>query len=118
MNKYLASFGKNFLLGGLIIGLYSVITEYISPGYAAHLSSSLPIVFTYIIILTYNKYGLDKTIDTAYLSFFAGLIWQLYVIIFFFGLKVRLGIFKSAVICLTIYIAVSYLMYSYFESYY
>ena len=71
MNKYLLSFGKHFLLGGLIVGIYSVITTYISPGYAAHVASSLPIVFTYIVFITYNKYGLDRAIDTSYLSSFA-----------------------------------------------
>ena len=118
MNKYLKSFGHHFLMGGLIIGLYSVITEYISPAYAAHISSSLPIVFTYIIVITYNKYGLDKAINTSYLAFFAGLIWQLYVIVFFFGLKSKLGIMKSAVICLTLYVIMSYLLYNYFIDYY
>lgn len=118
MNKYLLSFGKHFLLGGLIVGIYSVITTYISPGYAAHVASSLPIVFTYIIFITYNKYGLDRAIDTSYLSFFAGLIWQLYVLLFFFGLKSRLGLLKSALFCLTIYVLVSYVLYKYFEDYY
>ena len=118
MNIYLQDFIKNFFIGGTIIGIYTIITKYISPGYAIHLASSLPIVVTYIAVITYRNYSINKTINILYLAFFAGLIWQLYVLIFYIELKSNLNIVVSIVLCIIIYIIFSYLLYRYLKKYY
>lgn len=53
MNLYLKEFLKNFLFGGTLIGIYSLLVKFISPTIAGQAAGSLPIMFTYIIILTY-----------------------------------------------------------------
>ena len=58
-------FFKNFCIGGTIIGLYSIIIKYISPVIAGHMSGSLPLVFSYVILSTYFIYGYEKAQHTS-----------------------------------------------------
>ena len=118
MNEYLKDFIKHFFIGGVVIGIYAVVTKYISPGYAAHVASSLPIVVTYIAVITYYNYSMKKTINILYLSFFAGLIWQMYVLVYYLGLKNNLSMVKTIILCIMIYLALSYLLYLYLKNLY
>ena len=81
--EMLKDFIKNFLLGGTIIGLYSLLIKYISPVLAGHASGSLPLVFTYVIISTYSLYGYEKARETSMIGFRGGFFWLSYSFIVF-----------------------------------
>ena len=118
MYSYLKEFFKNFLFGGTIIGFYSLIVKFISPAIAGQTAGSLPIMFTYIIILTYLNYSKKKTLNTAFLSFFAGWLWQLFVLTTFLCLKANLNITISLLISVIIFIIFSYIFYLIFRNKY
>ena len=115
---YIKEFMKHFLIGGTVIGLYSLVTKYISPGYSTQVASSLPIVVSYIVVLTYYEYGINRSIKISYLAFFAGLVWQLYVLMLYLGLRNKLGVYPSIIICVVVYLIISILFYQYFKDYY
>lgn len=118
MNLYLKEFFKNFLFGGTMIGLYSLIVKFISPAIAGQAAGSLPIMFTYIIVLTYLNNSKKKTLNTAYISFFAGWLWQMFVLTTFLCLRANLNIAISLIISFLIFIIFSYIFYLIFQKNY
>ena len=118
MNLYVKEFFKNFLFGGTMIGLYSLVVKFISPAIAGQAAGSLPIMFTYIIVLTYLNNSKKKTLNTAYISFFAGWLWQIFVLTTFLCLRADLNIIVSLVISILIFIIFSYIFYLIFQKNY
>ena len=81
INKYFYDFIKNFVLGGTIIGIYSLIIKYLSPDLAGHASGALPLVFSYVVLKTYLLYGYEESKRVSFIGFRGGFFWLSYTFI-------------------------------------
>ena len=80
MLKYFYEFITNFLIGGSILGTYSVIIKYFNPNLVAQANGSLPLVFTYIIYKVFQNNNRIKASNIALVACIAAFIWQLFVL--------------------------------------
>ncbi len=86
-NTYLYDFIKNFLMGGTIIGIYSLIIKYYSAKLAGHASGALPLVFTYVVISTYILFGYTEAQKVSMVGFKGGFFWLSYTFVVSYMLK-------------------------------
>ncbi len=113
MNKALAVFLKNFLLGGVVLGSLAVIIQFAKPEFAGHMAGALPISLTFTIITTYMLFkDRQKTADVASMAVVGGLSWLFYCLVVYLLLKYSnipfpwvLGIGLTIFIGLTVVIA-------------
>jgi uncharacterized membrane protein (GlpM family) len=106
-------FNKNFLLGGLSIGIFTVLIKYYSTKLAGYLSGALPLILTYVIIYTYITKGRKQTKKLIYFSLIGVIFWIIYalaiLIMLYFGFNFILTI-STAII---IFVLMHYLFYDY-----
>jgi len=86
-NTYLYDFIKNFLIGGTVIGLYSLLIKYYSATLAGHASGALPLVFTYVVISTYVLFGINEARKVSMIGFKGGFFWLTYTFVVSYMLK-------------------------------
>jgi hypothetical protein len=111
INKYFFDFIKNFVLGGTIIGIYSLVIKYLSPVIAGHASGALPIVFTYVVTKTYLLYGFEEAKKISFIGFRGGFFWLSYSFIVFLMLNHNQNIVFSFCTALIIFIILNTLFY-------
>ena len=114
-SSIILDFLKNFCIGGTIIGLYSVIIKYISPVLAGHMSGSLPLIFSYVILSTYFIYGYEKAQDTSMVAFRGGFFWLSYAFVVFIMLKYKQNIILTFLMAISLFTLFNYLLYMYFK---
>lgn len=111
VNNYLYEFVKNFLMGGFIIGVYSLLIKYFSEKLAGHASGALPLVFTYVVIFTYKTYGFERAKNVSLIGFKGGFFWLAYTAIVTFMLKYNYSLVYSFSCALIIFIIINYIYY-------
>ena len=111
INNYFYDFIKNFLIGGLTIGIYSLVIKYFSEKLAGHASGALPLVFTYVVIFTYKLYGYEKAKNVSLIGFKGGFFWLSYTAIVAFMLMYNYSIVYSFSCALIIFIIINYIYY-------
>jgi hypothetical protein len=87
VNKYLREFLTNFLFGGIVIGLYSLLIKFVAVGLAGHASGALPLVFTYVIIKTHTLFGYEEAKRVSKIGFIGGFFWLSYAFIVYLMLQ-------------------------------
>ena len=110
-NKYFFEFIKNFILGGTVIGLYSLLIKFLSPEIAGHASGALPLVFTYVVIKTYLAYGFDEAIKVSFIGFRGGFFWLSYTFIVYIMLSNNQNIVFAFCMALILFIIMNYILY-------
>lgn len=113
-NTYLYDFIKNFLMGGTIIGIYSLIIKYYSAKLAGHASGALPLVFTYVVISTYILFGYTEAQKVSMVGFKGGFFWLTYTFVVSYMLKYGQNIIFAFCSGLITFITINYLYYKYY----
>ena len=111
LNKYLYEFITNFLLGGTVIGIYSIIIKFLSAGLAGHASGALPLVFTYVTFKTYNLFGYEEAKRVSQIGFIGGFFWLFYAFIVSIMLKYNQNIVFTFCISIILFFVVNYIYY-------
>jgi len=114
-NEYTNEFIKNFLMGGIVIGIYSIIIKFISPKLAGHASGSMPLVFTYVILKTYQDFGYNKTKEVAKIGLTGGFFWLSYAIIVNYMFNNNYDLLRTLTVAILAFI---FLNYTYYNKYY
>jgi heme A synthase len=103
--------GRNFLIGGILLGMLAVIIEFINPHLAGHLSGGLPMSLTFVLLSTYFIYGREKTGETAKIAIAGGLSWILYAfILYVLVIHTTLHFWAAFAINLFVFSIVTYLI--------
>ena len=113
-NTYLYDFIKNFLIGGTIIGIYSLVIKYYSAKLAGHASGALPLVFTYVVISTYILFGYTEAQKVSIIGFKGGFFWLSYTFVVSYMLKYGHNIIFSFCSGAIAFIVANYIYYSFF----
>ena len=115
IQNLIKDFFKNFVIGGTIIGIYSIMIKYVSPIFAGHLSGSLPLVFSYVICNTYFTYGYKKAQETSMVGFRGGFFWLSYACIVFLMLKYEQNIILTFLLAIGLFLLFNYILYMYYK---
>ena len=116
ISNIIIDFFKNFIIGGTVIGIYSLIIKYVSPILAGHISGSLPLVFTYVIGSTYFIHGYKKAQETSMVGFRGGFFWLTYAFVVFCMLKFEQNIILTFLLAISIFILLNYILYMYYNN--
>tara|TARA_Y100001958_G_C21213531_1_gene539030 strand:- start:1026 stop:1385 length:360 start_codon:yes stop_codon:yes gene_type:complete len=111
LNKYLHEFITNFVMGGTIIGIYSLVIKFLSAALAGHASGALPLVFTYVTIKTYNLFGYEEAKRVSRLGFIGGFFWLSYSFIVYMMLKYNQNIVLSISTAIVLFFIINYIYY-------
>lgn len=114
-SSIIADFFKNFCIGGTIIGLYSLVIKYVSPILAGHMSGSLPLVFSYVVLNTYFIHGYEKAQYASMVGFRGGFFWLSFAFIIFVMLKTEQNIILTFSLAISIFILFNYILYMYYK---
>tara|TARA_B100000963_G_C22490976_1_gene609277 strand:- start:26 stop:424 length:399 start_codon:yes stop_codon:yes gene_type:complete len=109
--KYFNEFIKNFLMGGITIGIYSLVIKYLSAGFAGHASGALPLVYTYVLIKTYQLFGYEETQRVSMIGFIAGFFWLAYALFIVIMLKYQQGIIFTICMAIIFFFVINYIYY-------
>ena len=118
MKEQILHFLKSGAIGGVFIGLYSVLIKYASPSIAAQLNGALPTGFLFIILYSYFIKSREKTINANFMALIGGFLWLAYVGLFYYLLKKDLNIFLILFITTSVFLVLSYFVYKKFIDYY
>lgn len=110
--KLVNEFFKNFLIGGITIGLYSVLVKYYSPELAGHLSGALPMVLSFVVITTFLNKGRSTAVKITYYGIRGVLFWLLYAFILYILLKNNYSLSFSISVALLIFFVLNALLYN------
>lgn len=105
-------FFKNFLIGGITIGLYSILVKYYSPELAGHLSGALPLVFSFVVISTFLNKDRKTAVKIAYYGIRGVLFWLIYVFIVYYLLQNNYSLTLSISIALAIFFLLNMVLYN------
>ena len=111
INKYLYEFITNFVMGGTIIGIYSLIIRFLSTALAGHASGALPLVFTYVTIKTYNLFGYEEAKRVSRIGFIGGFFWLSYSFIVYMMLKHNQNIVFTICTAILLFFIINYIYY-------
>ena len=113
INKYLYEFMTNFVMGGTIIGLYSLVIKFLSAKLAGHASGALPLVFTYVTIKTYNLFGYEEAKKVSKIGFIGGFFWLSYAFIVYMMLSHNQNIVFTISIAVILFFIINYIYYKF-----
>tara|TARA_B110000285_G_C14959186_1_gene530764 strand:+ start:523 stop:873 length:351 start_codon:yes stop_codon:yes gene_type:complete len=111
--KLVNEFLKNFLIGGITIGLYSILVKYYSPALAGHLSGALPLVFSFVVISTFLNKDRKTAVKVAYYGIRGVLFWLVYVFIVYFLLQNNYSLTHSILTALASFFLLNALLYNF-----
>ena len=111
LNKYLYEFITNFMIGGTVIGIYSIIIKFLSAALAGHASGALPLVFTFVTLKTYNLFGYEQAKKVSHIGFIGGFFWLFYAFIVSIMLKYNQNIVFTFCISIILFFVVNYIYY-------
>jgi hypothetical protein len=111
INKYLYEFMTNFVMGGTIIGIYSLVIKFLSAALAGHASGALPLVFTYVTIKTYNLFGYEEAKRVSRIGFIGGFFWLSYAFVVYMMLKHNQNIVFTMSIAVLLFFIINYMYY-------
>ena len=106
-------FNKNFLLGGLSIGIFTVLIKYYSTKLAGYLSGALPLILTYVIIYTYITKGRKQTKNIIYFSLIGVIFWIIYALIIFIMLYFGFNFILTMSTAVMSFVLMHYFFYDY-----
>ena len=107
-------FVKNFLISGIMIGIFSVIMELMSVEFVGFLHGALPLTFTYLIFMTYYTY--PKSVNNFTLvTALSGFLWIGFLFLVYFLLKSNIKLHTTYIISLIIFIIACYIFYLYLK---
>ena len=100
------TFGRNFLIGGVLLGLLAVIIAYVRPELAGQMSGAIPASLLFTLIYTYNltkdRY---RTANTARIAMYGGASWLLFALVFYLLMR-----FTSTPMSVTVALTVTLLL--------
>ena len=70
------------ILGGIALGIFTLIAEFFSYGLAGYLAGTVPIVITFMIIYTYVTGTHKKMVSTAWLASISCITYIIYCVVF------------------------------------
>lgn len=110
--KLVNEFFKNFLIGGITIGLYSILVKYYSPELAGHLSGALPLVLSFVVITTFLNKGRKMAVKIAYFGIRGVLFWLLYAFTLYILLQHNYSLVFSISVALLIFFVLNAILYN------
>lgn len=106
--------GRNFLIGGLLLGTLAIIIKFMSPHLAGHLSGGLPMSLTFVLLYTYYHYGRERTGNTAKIAIVGGVSWIIYALILYLLLiHTKINFWGAFIINLVIFLIITFLIIRY-----
>ena len=103
-------FFQNFLISGIVIGIFSVLMELISVEFVGFLHGALPLTFTYLVFMTYYTYP-KKINNFTLLTGLSGFLWVFFLLFLYFLLKLNINLYLAYFISLIVFIIMCYIFY-------
>ena len=109
------TFGKNFLMGGLLLGVLSVIIVFIRPELAGHLSGAIPAALLFTLVYTYAlTHDRARTANTARVALYGVTSWLVFCFVFYALMTWTALSFPCVlVLCLVTFVVMTYLIIKY-----
>jgi len=118
MNEIIKEFFKSGIVGGIFIGIYSIIIKYWSSAIAAQLNGALPLGFLFIILYTYFIKGKEKATNANFVAIMGGFLWLFFVTLFYLFLRLKVNIILILIINILLFLIINYCMYKLLINYY
>lgn len=103
-------FIKNFIISGVVIGIFSVLMELISVEFVGFLHGALPLTFTYLVFMTYYTYP-KKVNNFTLLTGLSGFLWVFFLLFLYFLLKLNINLYLAYFISIIVFVIMCYLFY-------
>ena len=100
------TFGRNFVIGGILLGILAVVIAYVRPELAGQLSGAIPASLLFTLIYTYTlTKDRQRTANTARIAMYGGASWLLFALVFYLLMR-----FTSTPMSVTVALSISLLL--------